>query len=272
MATCVFYIDEAGGSSPHHVPIMEGETPIFTLAAIAFPLQEWKERDREYLGLKRNIFPAKLVRPDIREEHVEIKGKDLAAPRNAGSKRHHEFMGHALKLISDKHGCCFGVTFLKNHVSPISPVSLYSFALQVLVERFTIFIRVHEDYDGAILICDSRSRGFHGKDNINVVKSHMSYIFGHKEGRTFTNILEVPLFADSRFCVGLQLTDTFASALYTNHYQHYINNNPKGSVPGAKNYAHMVQHWEVVKALEFKSQNQKINKFGYKVIDHRPKK
>jgi hypothetical protein len=272
MATCVFYIDEAGSFNPHHVPIKNGETPIFPLASIAFPLQDWRERDREYLALKRNIFPGKLIKSNIREEHIEIKGKDLAAPRNAGSKRHHTFLYHALKLIADKQGCCFGVTFLKNHISPTSPVSLYTHALQILVERFTIFIAEHEVYDGGILVCDSRSSGLHGKENISVVKSHMSYIFGHETGRTCLNILEAPLFADSRFCVGLQLADTFASALFTNYYQHYIVNSPKGTTPGAKNYAHMVQYWETLKAIEFKSLNPKITKFGYRVVDYRGRK
>jgi hypothetical protein len=140
------------------------------------------------------------------------------------------------------------------------------------VERFATFIEEHEDYEGGILICDSRSSGLHGKENISVVKSHMSYIFGHETGRTFLNILEAPLFADSRFCVGLQLTDTFASALFTNHYQYYINNGPRGTIPGAKNYSHMDQYWPTLKAIEFKSQKLKIPQFGYRVVDYRDRK
>lgn len=269
MPTCVFYIDEAGSFNPHHVPIKDGETPIFSLVAVAFPLQEWRERDREYLALKRQFFPVKNP-STTREEHMEIKGKDLAAPRNAKNKRYHEFMGHTLKLISDRQGCCFAVTFLKDHISPVSPVSLYTHALQILVERLTIYIEEHEYYNGGILICDSRSSGLHGKDNITVVKSHMSYIFGHETGRTCLNILEAPLFADSRFCVGLKLVDTFASALFTNHYEFHINKGPK--VEGAKNYAHMVQFWPTIKELEFKSTKQKFPRYGYRVVDYRAKK
>jgi hypothetical protein len=268
MPNCVFYIDEAGSFNAHHIPLRNGETPIFTLAAVAFPLEDWRERDRELLALKRHFFPDRMSRTGRRDEHIEIKGKELTAARNARSSRYREFLRRSLSMINDRNGCCFGVSFLKNHITPISPDSLYNHALQILVERFDMYIAEHEYFKGGILICDSRSSGLHGKDNINVVKSHMSFIFGHETGRTLLNILESPLFADSRLCAGLQFADILASVLFTNNYQYHLNRDPERIIPGAVHYPHIAQYWPIAKSLEFKSKNGRM--FGYRVIDHRP--
>ena len=96
----------------------------------------------------------------------------------------------------------------------------------------------------------------------------MSYIFGNETGRQFINILEAPLFADSRLTVGLQLVDIFASNLFSNHYYYYVRD-----VDGAIDYSHMQQYWPMIDSIQFKSR-QTINGyqvFGYRVIDQRPK-
>jgi len=49
MSTCVFYVDESGDTHKHDVPIVKGQTPIFTLSAVALPLGEWRDYDRDYV-------------------------------------------------------------------------------------------------------------------------------------------------------------------------------------------------------------------------------
>jgi hypothetical protein len=131
-----------------------------------------------------------------------------------------------------------------------------------------MYIEEHEYYKDGILICDSRSSGLHGKDNVNVVMSHMSYIFGHQTGKNLVNILKGPLFADSRLCVMLQLTDIFASTLFSNNYQYHLNRDTSKILPGAIQYPHVSQYWATLKTIEFKSKTGRT--FGYRVIDHRP--
>jgi len=264
MGTCVIYVDEAGSPDSHSIPIKSGETPIFTLAAIAFPLWEWRARDRSLLSLKRQFFPDYCGK-GIRDEEVEIKGRDLAAPRNKRNKRNHIFNQRVLSFIAQNSGCCFGTTFLKNASKPASSQSIYTQALQILVERISLYITEHPAYSNAILVCDSRMRGITGLD-IGVARSHMSYIFGHETGRTFINILEAPMFCDSRLTVGLQITDIFASNLYSNHYHYHC-----GKITGAVDYSHMQTYWKILDKLEFKSKGMldgyKI--FGYRVVDQR---
>ncbi len=269
MSTCVIYIDEAGSPGGHHLPLRSGETPIFTLAALAFPLWEWRARDRAYLALKRRFFPDLLSKSKKRDEEYEIKGRDLAAPHNRDSKRRHEFNRQVLSFISSHSGVGFGVSFLKNHLSPAPHISIYTQALQILVERFSIFVAEHPVYNNAILICDSRMKGIYGSQHdITVARSHMSYIFGHETGRQFINILEAPLFADSRLTVGLQLVDIFASNLFANHYYYHLRD-----VEGAVDYSHMHRYWPQINNLQFKSR-QLVNgyqMFGYRVVDQRPR-
>ena len=267
MSTCVFYIDEAGSPYGHHEPLINGETPIFTLASIAFPLWEWRARDRAYLVLKRQFFPDLLKRSSKRDEEFEIKGRDIAAHRNRNSKRRHIFNERLLSFISHNSGSCFAVSFLKNHEDPASHTSIYTQALQILVERFSLYIAEHRSYNNGILILDSRMKGLRGFD-ITVARSHMSFIFGHETGRTFINILEAPLFADSRLTVGLQVADIFASNLFSNHYNYYL----KG-IPGSIDYSHMEKYWPQLDSLQFKSRQtiDGFQVFGYRTVDQRPK-
>jgi hypothetical protein len=272
MSTCVFYIDEAGNPNEHHIPLKNGETPLFTLAAIAFPLEEWRTRDREFLNIKRYYFPDRMHRQNRRDENVEIKGNELTAPRSASSGRKQAFLKSVLSFISDHSGTCFAVSFLKNPVSPIASRSLYTHALQIIVERFSAFIDEHQDYQNGILICDSRSRGLSGDQNLVVIESHMSYIFGHCKGRTCTNIAEAPLFADSKLCVGIQLADIFASVCYTNHYRHRLNSEPHALENGYLDYSHMAKYWSLIKPMFFRSNRKHADypRHGMRVIDHRP--
>ncbi|MFZ5909912.1 MAG: DUF3800 domain-containing protein [Chloroflexota bacterium] len=269
MSTCVIYIDEAGTPYGHHVPLENGETPIFTLAALAFPLWEWRARDRAYLSLKRQFFPDLLGKPDKRDEEFEIKGRDIAAPHNKKSERRQEFNRRVLSFIASNSGIGFGVSFLKNSQHPASHQSIYTQALQILVERFSLFVAEHPAYDNAIVICDSRMKGINGsRQDITVARSHMSYIFGNETGRQFINILEAPLFADSRLTVGLQLVDIFASNLFANQYYYYLRN-----IEGGIDYSHMQGYWNMINRLQYKSR-QSIDGyqvFGYRVVDQRPK-
>ena len=264
MKTCVFYIDESGTPLPYSVPLKDGQTPLFTLASIAFSVESWRERDRDYLRLKHYYFPDKMSRIGKRDEEIEIKGCEMTAPRNARNKRNRAFLRGVLKYIRKFDGKGFGVTFLKNHHSPVSSCSLYTQGLQILVERFNAFLEEHPEFTNGIIILDSRlSKIIGDRHDLEVARSHMSFIFGHDQGKTFDKIMEPPLFGDSRLSVGIQICDIFASLLFSNHYNYYIRN-----ITGALNYSHMETFWPDISGIEFKSTNiaTTFQMFGYRVI------
>jgi hypothetical protein len=247
MPTCIFYIDEAGSPDPLRTPLIKGDTPIFSLVGLALPLWEWRSRDRIYLSMKKKFFPDLLARTIKRPEEWEAKGSDLTKPHNANSKRRHAFLREVLNFISSNQGCCFGATFIKNPYKPTDSNSLYTHALQILVERFSLFLAEHPVYSEGIMICDSRMKGLSGSD-ITVARSHMSYIFGNDTGKRFINIIEAPLFADSRLTVGLQLADIIASVIYTNKCNYHLK--PHECL---EDYSHMEKYWTSIDQLQFKS-------------------
>lgn len=265
MPTCVFYVDEAGDPDRHPIPFVASPTPIFTLAAVALPIWQWRARDREYLALKRQFFPDLLARTRKRHEEWEVKGNDLTGPHNAASRRRQAFIQHLLRFLGNHSAALFCVTFVKDSVNPVNPYSMYTQALQILTERFSLYLGDHPVYSEGFMICDSRMKGMSGGD-IQVARSHMSYVFGHQTGRTFINLVEAPLFADSRLTVGLQLVDIAASLLYTSHYRYYLRNEA-----GALNYDHITAFWPSLDNLQFKSRQMVDGyyKFGYRVVDLR---
>lgn len=265
MSTAVVYVDEAGSPYPHHEPLANGDTPLFSLVGLALPLDRWRQRDRDYLCLKRQFFPDEMGRSDRRDEEMEIKGRELTSPRQRNSPRRQEFNRRVLTYINQANGRTFAVSFLKSARKPAPHHSIYTTALQILVERISLYVAEHSSFTHALLICDSRMKGPSGLD-LDVARSHMSYVFGNQTGRTFTNIVEAPLFADSRLTVGLQLVDVIASNIYANHYDYYLRN-----VPGALNYGHMRRTWPLLDQMQFKSSELVEGRtvFGYRVINQR---
>ncbi len=85
-------------------------------------------------------------------------------------------------------------------------------------------------------------------------------------GRTFTNIVEAPLFADSRLTVGLQLTDIVAANLYATYYDYYLR-----KTPGMLDYSHARPYWPLLDRIQFRSAGQigGFQMFGFRVVDQR---
>ncbi len=268
MTTCVVYIDEAGDPNGHKVPIDPSCSPIFVLAGVAFPLNAWRERDRAFLRKKRHFFPDLLQKKD-RDEYVEIKGNELAAPRNRDSARRHAFNKEMLRFIEQQGGAGFGVVFLKNPENPASKNAIYTCALQILIERISMYVAESEEFENAVLILDARMNGMgkNPKKNLDatVAKSHMSYVFGNETGKQFMNLMEPPMFADSSISSGIQIADIFAANLYSNFYQ-----NNCSEIEGALDYSHMAKYWPQLEALQFRSKGRLdgYRIYGYRVVNH----
>ncbi len=260
MSTWVFYVDESGDTSNHHVPLLNGETPIFTLSTVALQLADWRQYDREYIYLKRRFFAAEISQSSKRSEQWEAKGNDLCAPRNKTSVRRREFLKEVLGLCERFDARLFAITFVKNLNAPVPAASLYTMGLQYLAERFSVFLAECGGEDHGITIIDKRL----SKLDYQVATSHMSFVFGHETGRELTNVLEAPLFADSRLTTGLQISDNIASLVYANHYHYYCR-----GLDGAADYSHMKALWPRVDALQFRSKSRHAGGqpwYGFRVV------
>jgi hypothetical protein len=118
--------------------LVNGETPIFVLSCLAIREDYWKDSDRDYHKLKIRFFAEQIG--DREAQYYEVKGNELTGHHNRNNKRDHAFIQQVLNLCEKYRGTLFSLIFLKNPTNPTSKTSLYTMALQYLVERFQSFL------------------------------------------------------------------------------------------------------------------------------------
>ncbi|WP_397404980.1 hypothetical protein [Phenylobacterium sp.] len=104
-------------------------------------MARWREYDRQYLYLKRKFFAVEIDQSSKIDAVWEVKGASLLGPRNASSERNRAFTYSVLDLIKDFDGRIFGVSLLKGVVNPTPKTTIYTKALQILAERYDLFLR-----------------------------------------------------------------------------------------------------------------------------------
>ncbi|MCJ2024397.1 DUF3800 domain-containing protein [Methylobacterium sp. J-067] len=271
MAEWAPYLDETGSVDPHKVPVPTGETPLFTIGGVALPLDRWREYDRKYLYLKREFFSAEIDRSSKTDSAWEAKGSYLMGPHNASSKRNKVFCYKVLDLVKEFNGRVMGVSFVKSVRSPMNKTSIYTKGLQILAERFDVFLR--ENDSSGIFILDSRmahSQKGKGLDR-TVAISYLSFVFGNKDGQMLRRIIEAPMFADSALTAGLQIADTVAFMIYGLTYAEKLS--PQGKVDdlGYLDYLHLKCYNRPLRDSVFKSLNTYAGgqqMYGLRTINH----
>ncbi len=264
----LIYADESGSPDRHTEPLVDGQTPVFVLASLAFHADAWRNVDRSYLDLKKKFFSAEMGKD--RPELFEIKGSQLVRPGNRNNRRTHTFARRVLELCANNHMAGFAVIFKKNSINPTSKVSMYTMALQYLVERFSGFLEETSQgltvgYAGqhaqGIIVADSRMRNL----DLNVAISHLSFIFGNALGQRCVRVIEAPTFTHSELSVGIQLTDIFASCVYSRYYRRACR-----TIPKALDYSHMEYAEEFLDRLEWRAKSPANGYFlhGFRYLDH----
>lgn len=256
----IFYVDESGSPAPHHNPLSEGETPIFTLTAISMLANRWRDLTQDYSTLKSTFFAKEIG--NRRPQYHEIKGSRLLRPGNATSNRYVVFTHKTFDLLRHHGAKLFSVVFIKNPHSPTAKMSLYTHGLQVLCERFYAFLNENEDSSiQGIMVVDGRLKNL----DAQVARSHLSFIFGHDQGRSFKSVVEAPMFVDSRLSAGIQLADIMASCIYSINYHRHCN-----EVGNALDYSHAQRFQSRVDEIEFHSTTlyNGYIRHGIRVINH----
>jgi hypothetical protein len=274
MAEWVLYLDESGSTERHKIPLQHGQSPVFALGGVAFPVHLWRQYDRAYLRLKEQFFRSEIDSSSKHATNWEVKGNQLIAPRNKYCERNQVFVHKVMDLISENCGKTFCVSFLKNSVSPMPGRSMYTKSLQIIVERFDMHLRKLGQH--GIVVIDSRmahtTRG-RGLDYA-VAQSYLTFIFGNEQGRQLKRLLEAPLFADSGLTAGLQIADIVAALKYADTYQNSLTPDGVPEGLGYLDYQHVRRFRTQLDACEFKGGRKHDGRswFGYRVIDHRPKR
>ena len=255
-----FYVDESGNPHAHHNPLANGETPLFALTAVAIHSSHWRGFSQDYAMLKERFFRKELR--NRRPQYYEIKGNTLLSPRNKQSSRRVVFTHKVMDLILSYGGRIFSTVFIKSASSPASKVSLYTHGLQVLCERLHAFLdEVGDPSIQGLMMLDGRLKQL----DEQVARSHLSFIFGHQEGRQFTKLVEAPVFVDSKLSAGIQLADVAGAMIYAVHYHEFCS-----TLSNALDYSHALRFKPRIQEAAWQSTERYngYHMFGIRVIRH----
>lgn len=271
MVEWALYLDESGDAKPHTIPVLHGRSPVFTLGGVALPLELWRDYHQQYMFLKIDFFKNEIDASSKHAAQWEFKGNRAIAPRNRNDRRIKNFVYNLLTLIEKFQGRLFAVNVVKNPVNPASSSSIYTLALQLLAERFDIFLR--EYGVTGITIIDSRTAHMTPGRGVDytVGISYITYVFGHETGRGLKRLIEAPLFADSSLTAGVQIADVIAALLYANTYLKKLAPGGADDKKGYLNYQHVHDFWHQINGLEFKSKGlyEGYRSYGFRTIEHR---
>src|SRR5581483_10917844 len=99
MTMWALYLDESGDAEPHTLPLGEGRCPIFTLAGVALPLEQWRNYHSQYSALKLQFFKNEIEKSSKTQHRWEFKGNRAIAPRNSNSGRIRAFVDKSLDIV-----------------------------------------------------------------------------------------------------------------------------------------------------------------------------
>jgi hypothetical protein len=164
----------------------------------------------------------------------------------------------------------FAVGFKKHPINPTSKTSMYTMALQYLVERFSVFLEETSQgltpahpaqHAQGIIVADSRMRNL----DLNVAISHLSFIFGNPIGQRCLRVIEAPTFTHSELSVGIQLADIFAACLYARFYRRTCR-----TIVNALDYSHMAYTDDILDKIEWHAKTPVNGYFlrGIRFLDH----
>lgn len=197
------YIDESGYPTPGDL------SPWNTLVAVCTPESASRDMSRWLHAAVRASFPA--TDPQV----YEVKAATLL------NRRQYEHSAERRRLVADVTSLMerlplsvFGVRARRPVSPPAWPRTRVDPPHRLLIERIELHMRrAHEPDAFAKLIFDETNGGS------DAARSRALRTFMHRtdEGRSWTHVLDVPLFVSSHITPGIQMADLMAGAL--RHYQ-----------------------------------------------------
>ena len=139
-----FYVDESGSPEGHHLPLLNGETPIFSLNSLCIRDNNWRDLDREYLKLKNRFFRNEIGAR--RPEYYEIKGSELTRPGNRTNRRAHQFIKQIISLCAKFNGTLFSIIFIKDAVKPTSKKSYTAIMREMCPDSFFYLVSLNRSW------------------------------------------------------------------------------------------------------------------------------
>jgi len=231
----LFYIDETGNpehSDPSHV---------FVLTAIAVHENQCRDLMDEFLKLKDQFYPELKT-----QRFKELKASDLLRPsRHKANRRNARFVHAILSLVKRKHIKIISFVVHKNELDRQANAKwLYPLALQRMLTQIQAHIEPEERQ--AMLILDSR---LNSKDFI-LAKGFDDFVKNNDHGKKCRNIIELPLFSDSKLLTSLQIVDIISYCIYGRIVQERYTSRGLSTV----DYSYLAEYWkDIVGNLDLKT-------------------
>jgi hypothetical protein len=170
-----------------------------TFAAVLIEEDRYREFDLKLFDLKRHFW--KVQTP----YDLELKGRLLLNERPLVLPKNREFVTQFIALCKEVGAVAFAV--VQDGTFPLASESnrlprLY----RALIWRVNTFMESRFASDQAIFFFD----GIDHKTNRKVAISFNNFMFRHRWGQTYRNVIPTPFFCDSLVSPGIQMADVLA--------------------------------------------------------------
>lgn len=141
----------------------------------------------------------------------ELKGHMLIKPRifkKFPSDR--DLVDRAFDLILESDIAIFAVIMNHPRKDRNLAAGILPFEYRRIIQRVNLYMQHEHEHDMAVLVFDGKGTGLIPGGLAPAVEA---FLFRSEEGRSYRNVVESPLFVDSKITPGIQLADLAASAV-----------------------------------------------------------
>lgn len=199
----LFFIDESG--SPH--PNDSSKRPV--IVAIGFPIARSRELARQIFNLKREVL--RQTDPWLEEKCKAHAVFNRRTHRRVRAKW--EYLEGVFELAVNFPVVTMAIVMEHPTVLPMSNPSVLPYHWSCLLQRINRYLVTEAGNPNGLLVMDSRD----SKSDTVLSVQISNFLFRSETGRRLSNIVETPLFVDSRITPGIQIADYFASCLRQYH-------------------------------------------------------
>jgi len=188
----LFFVDESYKQSNHH-------NPKTTLAGVMVREEAMRSLDTDLFNLKKRFL--KIEEP----WEKELKGRKLLSRRDIESPRNREFVEELLSVCR-LHGVVPFAVVQDGRATLVGQPDLLPWLYRGILWRADTYLRENYPERMAVVIFDRIDR----ETSKKIAISFNNFMFKHRWGQGYTNVMVTPLFANSEITPGLQIADVVA--------------------------------------------------------------
>ncbi|MBQ6163513.1 MAG: DUF3800 domain-containing protein [Clostridia bacterium] len=194
------FIDESGYPRP------SDDNAYSTLVAVCIYENDIRNISRALYQLKDSIYGKQ---DEIKSTNV-IRRQTLEKNRTNNKLYAEKFV----EITTRSNISVFGIIMKRPVTAPIKADGILPKQYQLLMKKIEYFAE-RKDVEKAIFVFDETNEG----DDLTIAQEFNGFLFRSRLGKSFTKILETPLFVSSKVTPAIQIADIFAGII-----RHYYQN------------------------------------------------